>query len=149
MEFLARHELARALKEHPQDLQRLFLQRDLRVSGPQLSGASIQLEVAETDRASQVGAQLHRGTRIVSRFYHGSSLDEPVSEAFSATTFCPSAQVIHFSSRYHPRFIDPRARPREGGTKNAKWGRDFHDQGVVTCPTHTVQHDIWESRSTG
>ncbi|MGB7590352.1 MAG: hypothetical protein WCD04_18060 [Terriglobia bacterium] len=66
--LLARHYVIGALEEHHQNLQRLFLQVDLFVSGPQFSCVSIELKVSETDRVWKMGAHFHDYARTMGIF---------------------------------------------------------------------------------
>src|SRR5208337_1301622 len=64
--LLARHHITGAREEHHQNPQRLFLQVDLFVSGPQFSCVSIELKVFETDQVWKTRTHLHDRARTVS-----------------------------------------------------------------------------------
>jgi hypothetical protein len=68
MQFLPCHNITSARDEHYQDLQRLFLELNLLVFGPQFSRASIELVVCETDRAWQIGSGHHVRKGCLSEF---------------------------------------------------------------------------------
>ena len=74
-----RHDFSRALNEHPQDLERLRLDRDLDPAFSQLSGGEIHFEDAEARDRKIRDCLCHLVFQLISgRRWHLTSADKPI-----------------------------------------------------------------------